>query len=87
MSDKEFKRDPKPAADKSGEDRLRGKDLVGSDQKRAVDHSQREKSVDPDAVLHLDNEKDSLYADGLDLDEDSDFLAGTDGNSANPNKG
>ncbi len=84
MSNKDLERDSKAAVDRSGEDRLRGKGLGGSDQKRAVDHTQREKTRDPDAVLHLDDEKDTLYEDGLDVDEDPGLLAGTDGN---PNKG
>lgn len=84
MSDKDLERDPSIAPDPTGEDRLRGKTLIGPEQKRAVDHIPYEKMHDPDAVLHLDDEKDTLYNDGLDLDDDPGLLAGTDGN---PNKG
>jgi hypothetical protein len=61
--------------------RLRGAALDGSDQKTAVDHTDYEKSRNPDSELHLDDEDDSLYADGLDIGDDSEPLAGTDGNA------
>lgn len=63
-----------------GEDKLRGKALKGVDQPTAVDHGAHEKTRDPDAELHLDDEKDDLYADGLDIDDDAPPPAGTDGN-------
>jgi len=61
--------------------RLRGAGLQGADQKDAVDHPDYEKSRDPDGELHLDDEDDSLYADGLEVGDDSEPLAGTDGNN------
>jgi hypothetical protein len=61
--------------------RLRGAALEGSDQKTAVDHTDYEKSRNPDSELHLDDEDDSLYADGLDIGDDGEPLAGTDGNA------
>jgi hypothetical protein len=69
--------------DKGPKSRLRGSALEGSDQKTAPDHMDYEKSRDPDAELRLDGEEDTLYNDGLDVDEDdSDELAGTRGNSS-----
>jgi hypothetical protein len=60
--------------------RLRGKDLDGADQKDAVDHVEFAKKRNPDAELHIDDEKDTLYNDGLDVEDDSETLAGTRGN-------
>ncbi len=66
-----------------GEGRLRGKELTGSETKRAADHVQYEEGHDPDKELRLDDEKDTLYDDGLDLeDDDPDTLAGTRGKSS-----
>ena len=65
----------------SKKSRLRGAIFEGADQKTAVDHTDYEKSRNPDGELHLDNEDDSLYADGLDIGDDSEPLAGTDGNT------
>jgi hypothetical protein len=65
------------------ERKLRGSALEGSDQKSAADHATYEEQRNPDTELHLDEEKDTLYDDGLDLeDEGSDTLAGTRGNSS-----
>jgi hypothetical protein len=60
---------------------LRGEALNGSDQKDAPDHTHFAKSRKPDAELHLDEEKDTLYNDGLDIEDDSETLAGTRGMS------
>jgi hypothetical protein len=69
--------------DKGSKSKLRGSALEGSDQKTAPDHMDYEKGRDPDAEVRLDGEEDTLYSDGLDLDEgDSDDLAGTRGNSS-----
>ena len=61
--------------------RLRGKDLNGSEQVEAVDHVEFAKKRKPDAELHLDGEKDTLYNDGLDVEDDSLTLADTRGMS------
>ena len=66
---------------KSTKSRLRGAALEGADQKTSVDHADYEKSRNPDSELHLDDEDDSLYADGLEVGDDSEPLAGTDGNT------
>ena len=61
---------------------LRGDALTGAERKRAVDHAEYEKRRNPDTELHLDDEEDTLYNDGLDLEDDSgDTLAGTRGDS------
>jgi hypothetical protein len=61
----------------ANERQLRGKNLDGSDQKDAVDHTDYEKNRNPDAELHLDDETDTLYNDGLDVEDDSETLADT----------
>ena len=66
--------------DKSGESALRGAALDGPEQKKSVAHTAFEKSVNPDATLHLDGEEDTLYDDGLEIDDDSSGpLTGKDG--------
>ena len=59
--------------------KLRGPALDGSDQEESVDHVAFAKSRDPDAELHTDDEKDTLYSDGLDVEDDSETLADTRG--------
>lgn len=59
------------------ENRLRGKNLDGSEQQEAADHTDYAKQRNPDTELHLDDEKDSLYDDGLDVEDDSETLADT----------
>jgi len=67
----------------SGERRLRGGDVDGSENKRAVDHTDYEKRRNPDTELRVDGEDDSLYDDGLDTEDDDDeTLAGTRGPSS-----
>ncbi len=67
--------------DAAGESELRGTVLEGSEQKRAAGHTLYKKGHNPDTVLRVDNEKDSLYTDGLELEDDTP-PAGTDGRSA-----
>jgi hypothetical protein len=74
-------------AAKFTEARLRGAALDAADQKAAVDHADYEKSRNADAELHLDDEVDSLYSDGLDIGNDTEPLAGTDGNRPKGIKG
>jgi hypothetical protein len=61
--------DPADAIDPSGENKLRGDALAGSEQKRAADHTAYEKKRNPDAVLRLNGEEDTLYNDGLEVEE------------------
>jgi hypothetical protein len=65
--------------DRSGESTLRGRALDGSEQKKAVDHTAFEKNRNTDSKLRLDGEEDTLYEDGLDLEDDSGPLTGKDG--------
>jgi hypothetical protein len=76
--------DPSP---KSTKPRLLGAALDGADQKAAVGHTDYEKSRSPDTELHLDGEDDRLYSDGLDIEDDTESLAGTDGNAPKGIKG
>ena len=74
--------DDRLTIDSAGERQLRGIALKGSEQKAVADHVEYETGRNPDTELHLDGETDSLYSDGLDLEEDFDTLAGTHGSSA-----
>jgi hypothetical protein len=73
--------DDRSTIDSAGERKLRGVALNGSEQKAAADHVEYETGRKPDTELHLDGEADTLYSDGIDLEEDFDTLAGTDGSS------
>ena len=65
----------------TNESRLRGKGLEGSEQPSAADHTEYKKKRNPDTELHLDGEDDSLYEDGLDIEDDSETPFGTQGNT------
>jgi hypothetical protein len=60
---------------------LRGRNLDGGDQLDAVDHVTHEKKRNPDTELRLDDEKDTLEHDGVDVKDDSLTLADTKGMS------
>jgi hypothetical protein len=57
--------------DRPGENKLRGDALAGSEQKRAADHTTYEKARNPDAVVRVDDEEDTLYSDGLEVEDDA----------------
>lgn len=63
--------DNEGASAQSGEGKLRGDALTGPEQKRAVDHTTVKKRRNPDTELHVDNEEDTLYNDGLELEDDT----------------
>jgi hypothetical protein len=65
--------------DRSGESTLRGRALDGAEQKKAVDHTASDKTRNTDSTLRLDDEEDTLYEDGLDLEDESGPLTGKDG--------
>jgi hypothetical protein len=65
--------------DQSGESKLRGPALDGSEQKNAVDHTAFEKARNTDTTVRLDGEEDTLYEDGLELEDGSAPLTGKDG--------
>jgi len=77
MGNARTENDRAPSTDQSGESELRGDALTGPEQKRAVDHAERQKARNPDTVLNVDNEEDTLYSDGLELENDTPPL-GTD---------
>jgi hypothetical protein len=58
-------------AGQSGENELRGDALDGSERKQAVDHTAHQNARNPDAVLNIDDEEDTLYSDGLELEDDT----------------
>jgi hypothetical protein len=73
----------KARAAKADENRLRGKGLKGAEEKTAADHAAYEERRNPDTELRVDGEVDTLYDDGLDLEEDADETpAGTRGSSS-----
>ncbi len=65
--------------DETGESTLRGSALDGAERKKSVAHTAFEKTRNPDATLRLDGEEDTLYGDGLELEDDSAPLTGKDG--------
>jgi hypothetical protein len=75
------------AAPNLADTRLRGGALDGAEQKSSVDHADYEETRDPEAELRLDGEDDSLYSDGLDVGDDTESWAGTDGGAPKGIKG
>ena len=65
--------------DTAAESTLRGAALSGSDRKKAVDHAAYEKARNTDTTLRLDGEEDTLYSDGLEIEDHSGPLTGKDG--------
>jgi hypothetical protein len=63
--------EPTVVLKKSGEDKLRGPALDGSKPKQARN---------PDSVVRVDNEEDSLYNDGLELEDELPVLGNTRNN-------
>ena len=67
-------------ADTAAKANLRGDRLSGVDRKNAVDHVAYEKARNTDTTLRLNGEKDTLYDDGLDIDDSPGApLTGKDG--------
>ncbi len=69
----------KDPAKKTGESRLRGRDLGGPERDQAPDHVDYAQRANTDAVIRTDGEEDTLYEDGIELDDDSDPLTGING--------
>lgn len=65
--------------DPSGESNLRGERLDGSERRKAADHTAFEKARNTDSTLRLDAEEDTLYEDGLEVEDGSGPLTGKDG--------
>jgi hypothetical protein len=66
------------AGDETGESTLRGDALDGSEQKRSVDHAAFEKKRNPDTTVRVDDEEDTLYSDGLEVEDDTPPLISPD---------
>jgi hypothetical protein len=66
-------------ADTAAEATLRGAALSGSDRKKAVDHVAYEKARNTDTTLRLNGEEDTLYEDGLEIEDKSGPLTGQGG--------
>jgi hypothetical protein len=81
MGNEDSPNDDQAAPDAAAERKLRGSALTGAEQKTAADHTDYEKARNPNSELHLDGEDDSLYSDGLDIEEESETLFGTQGTS------
>lgn len=79
MSDTKPGNDPSDSAESIGENKLRGGALSGSERRQAVDHVEYDRKRNPDAVVRVDNEEDTLYDDGLELEDDTPPLTNTDG--------
>jgi hypothetical protein len=79
MGDTKADGDNDVPADKSGESTLRGSALDGSEQEKSVAHTAFEKTLNTDSTLRLDGEEDTLYEDGLEVEDGSGPLTGKDG--------
>ena len=74
--------DPKTTnlpGDRAGETRLRGGSLTRDGQGSFVDQAVNQQAEDTDQVLRTDDEEDTLYEDGLELENDSRPLKGING--------
>jgi hypothetical protein len=67
------------SVDDGGESKLRGRGLDGSERDAAVDHTASAKKRNTDTTLRLDGEEDTLYEDGLEVEDGSGPLTGKDG--------
>ena len=79
MSDSKPGSESRDSADRIGENKLRGGALSGSERRQAVDHTEYNRKRNPDATVRVDNEEDTLYDDGLELEDDTPPLVNTDG--------
>jgi hypothetical protein len=67
------------SSERAGETRLRGGSLSNEERHPPVDRAERQKTQDTDGVLRTDAEEDTLYEDGLELENDSRPLTGING--------
>ena len=72
-------KNPPSSGERAGETRLRGGSLDKNERHTAVDDAARQQSEDTDAVLRTDDEEDTLYEDGLELENDERPLTGING--------
>jgi hypothetical protein len=68
-------------ADDAGETNLRGESIAGSERKRAADHSAYQQKRNPDNVVRVDGEEDTLYSDGLELEDGTPPMGTTGGDT------
>jgi hypothetical protein len=64
---------------KTGETRLRGGSLSRDEKLTDVEETAREQTENTDQVLRTDDEEDTLYEDGLELEDGSRPLKGING--------
>jgi hypothetical protein len=81
MSDPKTSGERPDSTDQSAENKLRGDSLAGSERKRAVDHTEYENTRNPDTVVRVDDEEDTLYNDGLELDDNTPPMGTTEGDA------
>jgi hypothetical protein len=79
MGDTKADGDNDVPVDKTGESTLRGSALDGSEQEKSVAHMAFDKTQNTDSTLRLDGEEDTLYEDGLEVEDGSGPLTGKDG--------
>jgi hypothetical protein len=75
------------SVDDGGESKLRGRGLDGSERDAAADHTADAKKRNTDTTLRLDGEEDTLYEDGLEVEDGSGPLTGKDGRDDTDNTG
>jgi hypothetical protein len=68
-----------PGTDRPGETRLRGGALSKDEVRTDVERTAQAQSEDTDQVIRTDGEEDTLYDDGLELENDSRPLTGVNG--------
>jgi hypothetical protein len=56
---------------RSGEKDLRDNEREGTDRQQTVDHTSQQKARNPDTVVRADDEEDTLYSDGLEVEDDT----------------
>jgi hypothetical protein len=68
-----------PGTGDAGESRLRGGSLSRNERRGTVDSVAADKGQDTDKVVRTDDEEDTLYQDGLKLENDSRPFTGING--------
>ena len=71
--------DSSTSSQRTGETRLRGGSLSKDEPGASVDSVERQKAQDTDGVLRTDDEEDTLYEDGLEIESGSRPLTGVNG--------
>jgi hypothetical protein len=79
MSDSKPGSEPRDSADNIGENKLRGGALSGPERRQSADHTTHSQQRNPDTEVRVDDEDDTLYGDGLELEDDTPPLINNDG--------